>query len=209
MKIITRWPQDNSNVKIHSFEWEICKIGKLAKLTIFRQGRGVRKLQFFLLSGKPSKVMKIITRWPQDNSTVKMQNLESRKNWPFRQVYSHRKLQYFRLSEKTPKMMKIITRWPQDNSNVKIHSFGWEICKIGKVAKNAFFDRSAVIENFNFFDFLESLWKWWKSSSVDYRTTKMKTKILIWRRNMQNWEISKIDNFSTGPWCSKTSIFST
>ena len=111
--------------------------------------------------------MKIITRWPpQDNSTVKMQNLESRKNWPFRQVYSHRKLQYFRLSEKTPKMMKIITRWPQDNSNVKIHSFGWEICKIGKVAKIAFFDRSAVIEIFNFFDFLESLWKGWKSSPV-------------------------------------------
>ena len=56
------------------FYWyggEICKIVKLAKWTLFRQGQSGQKLQFFRLYGKPSKMMKIITRWLQDHSNVK------------------------------------------------------------------------------------------------------------------------------------------
>ena len=70
MKITTRWPLDTWNVNICSFGWEICKTVKCPKLTFFSQVRGHEKLQFFRLSEKAFKMMKITTRWPQDTWNV-------------------------------------------------------------------------------------------------------------------------------------------
>ena len=182
----------------------------------FSQVRGHENLQIFRLSGKSFKMMKITTRWPLDTWNVNicsfgvrnMQNYEMPKIDIFSQVRGHEKLQFFRLSEKAFKMMKITTSWPQDTWNVNICSFGWEICKTVKCPKMTIFRRSAVMKIFKFFDFLESLLKWWKSPPDDHRTLEMwifahlnEEYAKLW--NAQNW------HFFAGPRSWKTSIFST
>ena len=68
------------------------------------------------------------------------------------------------------------------------------------------FPRSAVGENFNFFDFLKSFRKWRKSSYPHSRTTKIYTNSLIW---MENGHMSDLTpKSSPGPRWAKTSIFS-
>ena len=95
--------------------------------------------------------------------------------------------------------MKITTRWPLDTSNVNICSFGWEICKTVKCPKLTFFCRSAVMKIFKFFDFLESLLKWWKSPPHDHWTLEMwifahlvEKYAKLW--NAQNWHF--FDSFA-------------
>ena len=102
-----------------------------------------------------------------------MQNCKMPKIDIFSQVRGHEKLQFFRLSEKAFKMMKITTRWLLDTWNVNICSFGWEICKTVKCPKMTIFRRSAVMKIFKFFDFLESLLKWWNSPPDDHWTLEM------------------------------------
>ena len=65
IKITPSWPQNTCNVNICSFGWEICEVVKCAKMTIFRRS-AVMKVFIFLLSVNSSKMMKIITRSPQD-----------------------------------------------------------------------------------------------------------------------------------------------
>ena len=137
-----------------------------------------------------------------------MQNCEMPKIDIFSQVHGHEKLQFFRLSEKAFKVMKITTSLPQDTWNVNICSFGWEICKTVKCQKMTIFRRSAVMKIFKFFDFLESLLKWWKSPPDDHWTLEMwifahlvEKYAKLW--NAQNW------HFFAGPRSWKTSIFST
>ena len=148
MKTTTSWPQDPWNVHICWFGWEICKNVKCPKMTFFSQVRGHENLQIFRLSGKPFK------------------------------------------------MMKITTSWPQDPWNVHICWFGWEICKNVKSPKMTICRRSAVIKIFKFFDFLESLWKWWKPPPVDHRTLEMcifadlgEKYAKMW--NAQKWHFSR------------------
>ena len=137
-----------------------------------------------------------------------MQNCEMPKIDISSQVCGHENLQFFRLSGKAFKMMKITTSWPQDTWNVNICSFGWEICENVKCPKMTIFRWSAVMKIFNFFDFLESLLKWWKSPPDDHRTLEMwmfahldEKYGKLW--NAQNW------HFFAGPRSWKTSIFST
>ena len=137
-----------------------------------------------------------------------MQNCEMPKIDIFLQVRGHENLQIFRLSGKSFKMMKITTRWPLDTWNVNICSFGWEICKTVKCPKLTFFCRSAVMKIFKFFDFLESLLKWWKSPPDDHWTLEMwifahlgEKYAKLW--NAQNW------HFFAGPRSWKSSNFST
>ena len=66
MKVTSSSPQDPWNVHICWFGWEICKNVKCPKMTFFSQVRGHENLQIFRLSGKPFKMMKITTSWPQD-----------------------------------------------------------------------------------------------------------------------------------------------
>ena len=70
MKTTTSWPQDTWKVNICSFGWEISENVKCPKMTIFSQVCGHEKLQFFWLSGKSLKLMKITTSWPQDTWNV-------------------------------------------------------------------------------------------------------------------------------------------
>ena len=157
----------------------------------FLQVRGHENLQIFRLSGKSFKMMKITTRWPLDTWNVNIcsfgweicKTVKCPKLTFFSQVRGHEKLQFFRLSEKAFKMMKITTSWPQDTWNVNICSFGWEICKTVKCPKMTIFRRSAVMKIFKFFDFLESLLKWWKSPPDDHWTLEM------WI--FAHWEICK------------------
>ena len=137
-----------------------------------------------------------------------MQNCEMPKIDIFLQVRGHENLQIFRLSGKSFKMMKITTRWPLDTWNVNICSFGWEIYKTVKWLKLTFFCRSAVMKIFKFFDFLESLLKWWKSPPDDHWTLEMwifarlgEKFAKLW--NAQNW------HFFAGPRSWKSSNFST
>ena len=137
-----------------------------------------------------------------------MQNCEMPKIDISSQVRGHENLQFFRLSGKAFKIMKITTSWPQDTWNVNICSFGWEICENVKCPKMTIFRRSAVMKIFNFFDFLESLLKWWKSPPDDHRTLEMwifahldEKYAKLW--NAQNW------HFFAGPRSWKSSIFST
>ena len=176
---------------------------KLAKIAIFSQVRGHRNLQFFWFSGKPLKIKESIPTWHQDNWNVKIHSfggkicrtLKLAKIAIFSQVRGHRNLQFFWFSGKPLKIKESIPTWHQDNWNVKIHSFGGKICRTLKLAKLQFFRRSAVIEIFNFFDFLESLWKSRKASYLTSGQLKCKNS-LIWGQNMQNTEISKIAIFS-------------
>ena len=137
-----------------------------------------------------------------------MQNCEMPKTDIFLQVRGHENLQIFRLSGKSFKMMKITTRWTPDTWNVNICSFGWEICKTVKCPKLTFFCRSAVMKIFKFFDFLESLLKWWKSPSDEHWTLEMWIFACLGEKysklwNVQNW------HFFAGPRSWKSSNFST
>ena len=76
MKNTTTWPLDTWNVNIYPFGWEICKCVKLAKMTLFRQVCGHENLHFFWLSGKPFKLMKNTTTWPQDTWNVNIYPFE-------------------------------------------------------------------------------------------------------------------------------------
>ena len=126
MKITTCSPQDPWNVHICWFGWEICKNVKCPKMTFFSQVRGHKNLQIFRLSGKPFKMMKITTSWPQDPWNVHIcwfgweicKNVKCPKTTFFSEVSSHENLQIFRLSGKPLKMMKTTTSWPQDPWNV-------------------------------------------------------------------------------------------
>ena len=137
---------------------------EMSKNHIFLQVRGHRKLQFFWISQKPLKWLEIIIIWHQDTSNVIIhsfgckicKSVKMSKNHIFLQVRGHRKLQFFWISQKPLKWLEIIIIWHQDTSNVIIHSFGCKICKSVKCPKITFFSRSAVIENFNFFEFLKS-----------------------------------------------------
>ena len=70
MKSTTSWPQDTWNVNICSFGREICKNVKCPKMTIFRRSAIMKIFNFFRLSGKPLKMMKSTTSWPQDTWNV-------------------------------------------------------------------------------------------------------------------------------------------
>ena len=161
MKNTTTWPQDTWNVNIYPFGWEICKNVKLAKMTLFWQVLGHENLQFFWLSGKPFKLMKNTTTWPQDTWNVNLypfgweicKNVKLAKMTLSRQVRGHENLQFFRFSGKPFKLMKNTTTWPQVTWNVNLYPFGWEILKNVKLAK--IFDRSAVMKIFN----ISTLWK--------------------------------------------------
>ena len=189
---------------------------EMPKIDIFLQVRGHENLQIFRLSGKSFKMMKITTRWPLDTWNVNIcsfgweicKTVKCPKLTFFLQVRGHGNLQIFRLSGKSFKMMKITTRWPLDTWNVNICSFGWEICKTVKCPKLTFFCRSAVMKIFKFFDFLESLLKWWKSPPHDHWTLEMwifahlgEKYAKLW--NAQNW------HFFAGPRSWKSSNFST
>ena len=179
-KIATRWPLDTWNVNICSFGWEICKTVKCPKLTFFRRFSFMKNFNSF-------DFLKRLLKWwkspPDHHWTLEMwifAHLVEKyaKQWIpkidiFSQVRGHEKLQSFRLSEKPFKMMKITTSWPQDTWNVNICSFGWEICKTVKCPKMTIFRRSAVMKIFKFFDFLESLLKWWNSPPDDHWTLEM------------------------------------
>ena len=117
-------------------------------------------------------------------------------------------LQFFRLSGKPLKMMEITPSWPQDTWNVNIWPFGWEICKNVKCPKMTIFRRSAVMKIFNFFDFLESLLKWWKSPPVDHRTLEMYIFVHLDEKYAKMWNAQKWQFFA-GPRSWKSSIFST
>ena len=159
MKNTTTWPQVTWNVNIYPFGWEICKNVKLAKMTLFRQVRGHENLQFFRLSGKPFKLMKNTTTWPQDTLNVNIypfgweicKIVKLAKMTLFRQVRGHENLQFFWLSGKPFKLMKNTTTWPQDTWNVNIYPFGWEICKNVKLAKMTLLRQFRGHENLQFF----------------------------------------------------------
>ena len=215
MKITTSWPQDTWNVNICSFGWEICKTVKCPKMTIFCRSAVMKIFKFF-------DFLESLLKWwkspPDDYWTLEMwifahlvekyAKLWNAQNWHFSQVRGHEKLQFFRLSEKAFKLMKITTSWPQDTWNVNICSFGWEICKTVKCPKMTIFRRSAVMKIFKFFDFLESLLKWWKSPPDDHWTLEMWIFAHLFEKyaklwNAQNW------HFFAGPRSWKSSIFST
>ena len=159
MKNTTTWPQDTWNVNIYPFGWEICKNVKLAKMTLFRQVHGHENPQFFRLSGKPFKLMKNTTTWPQDTWNVNIypfgweicKNVKLAKMTLFWQGCGHENLQFFWLSGKPFKLIKNTTTWPQDTWNVNIYTFGWEICKIVKLAKMTLFRQVRGHENLQFF----------------------------------------------------------
>ena len=158
MKTTTSWPQDPWNVHICWFGWEICKNVKCPKMTFFSQVRGHENLQIFRLSGKPFKMMKITTSWPQDPWNVHIcwfgweicKNVKCPKMTICRRS-AVMKIQIFRLSGKPLKMMKTTTSWPQDPWNVHICWFGWEICKNVKCPKMTFFSQVRGHENLQIF----------------------------------------------------------
>ena len=195
MKITTSWPQDTWNVNICSFGWEICKTVKWPKMTFFRRSAVMKNFNFFdflkrLLkwwkspqffagprSWKSSNFsLESLLKWwkspPDDHWTLEMwifahweicKTVKCPKLTFFRRFSFMKNFNSFDFLQKTFKMMKITTSWPQDTWNVNICSFGWEICKTVKCPKMTIFRRSAVMKIFKFFDFLESLLKWWKS----------------------------------------------
>ena len=105
---------------------------------------------FFRLSGKPFKMMKNTTTWPQGTWNVNIytlgwkvcKNVQLAKMTLFRQVRRHENLQFFLLSGKRFKMMKNTTTWPQDTWNVNIFSFGWENMQKCEISKNDTFSTS-------------------------------------------------------------------
>ena len=147
MKNTTTWPLDSWNVNIYPFGWEICKNVKLAKWHFLDRSTVMKIFNFFWLSGKPFKLMKNTTTWPQDTWNVNIyifgweicKNVKLAKMTLFRQVRGHENLQFFRLAGKPFKLMKNTTTWPQDTWNVNIYPFGWEICKNVKLAKMTLF----------------------------------------------------------------------
>ena len=85
---------------------------------------------------------------------------------------------------------------------------GEKYVKMWNAQKWLFSRKSAVMKIFKFFDFLESLLKWWKSPPVDHRTLKMcifadlgEKYAIMW--NAQKWQFVagqrswKSLNFST------------
>ena len=161
MKTTISWQQDPWNVHICWFGWEICKNVKCPKMTFFSQVRGHENLQIFRFSGKPLKMMKIATSWPQDPCNVhicwfvweKCKNVKCPKMTFSSQVRSHENLQIFRLCGKPLKMMKTTTSWQQDPWNVHICWFGWEICKNVKCPNMTFFSQVRGHENLQIFLF--------------------------------------------------------
>ena len=216
MKITTRWPLDTWNVNICSFGWEICKTVKCPKLTFFRRSAVMKNFNFF-------DFLKRLLKWwkspPVDHRTLEMwifahlgekyAKLWNAQKWQFfAGPRSWKIFKFFRLSGKSFKMMKITTRWTLDTWNVNICSFGWEICKTVKCPKLTFFRRSAVMKNFNFFDFLKRLLKWWKSPPVDHRTLEMWIFAHFGEKYAKLWNAQKWQFFA-GPRAWKSSNFST
>ena len=179
MKITTSWPQDTWNVNICSFGWEICKTVKCPKMTIFRRSAGMKIFKFF-------DFLESLLKW-----------------W---------KSPHFFAGPRSWKSSIFSTfwkgRWPLDTWNVNICSFGWEICKTVKCPKLKFFSRSAVMKNFNFFDFLKRLLKWWKSLPVDHRTLEMWIFAHLGEKYAKLWNAQKWQFFA-GPRSWKSSNFST
>ena len=134
---------------------------------------------------------------------AKMWNAQKRH---FFQVRGHENLQNFSFSGKPFKMMKITTSWPQDTWNVNIWPFEWEICRTVKCPKMTFFHRSAVMKNFNFFDFLKKLLKWWKLSPIDHRTLEMWIFVHLGEKYAKMWNAQK-RHFFAGPRSWKSSKF--
>ena len=214
MKITTSWPQDTWNVNICSFGREICKTVKCPKMTIFRRSAVMKIFKFF-------DFLESLLKWwkspPDDHWTLEMwifahwemcKTVKCPKLTFFRRFSFMKNFNSFDFLQNTFKMMKITTSWPQDTWNVNICSFGWEICKTVKCPKMTIFRRSAVMKIFKFFDFLESLLKWWKSPPDDHWTLEMwifahlfEEYAKLW--NAQNW------HFFAGPRSWKSSIFST
>ena len=100
---------------------------------------------------------------------------------------------------------------PDDHWTLEMWIFAhlvWEICKIMKCLKLKFFSRSAVMKNFNFFDFLKRLLKWWKSLPVDHRTLEMWIFAHLGEKYAKLWNAQKWQFFA-GPRSWKSSNFST
>ena len=69
-----------------------------------------------------------------------------------------------------------------------------------------FFHRSAVMKNFNFFDFLKKLLKWWKLSPIDHRTLEMWIFVHLGEKYAKMWNAQK-RHFFAGPRSWKSSKF--
>ena len=102
--------------------------------------------------------------------------------------------------------MKITTSWPEDPWNVYICWFGWEIRQNVKCRKMTICRRFAVMKILKFFDFLESLLKWWKSPPVDHRTLEMCIFADLGEKYAKMWNAQKWQ-FVAGPQYWKSSNF--
>ena len=189
---------------------------EMPKIDIFSQVRGHEKLQFFRLSEKAFKMMKITTSWPQDTWNVNTcsfrweicKTVKCPKMTIFRRSAGMKIFKFFDFLESLLKWWKSPPDELLDTWNVNICSFGWEICKTVKCPKLKFFRRSAVMKNFNFFDFLKRLLKWWKSPPVDHRTLEMWIFAHLGEKYAKLWNAQKWQFFA-GPRSWKSSNFST
>ena len=138
---------------------------EISKNDTFSTGLCHENLQFFRLSGKPFKLMKNTTTWPQDTWNVNIypfgweicKNVKLEKNDTFSTgPRTWKSSFFFQLSGKPFKLMKNTTTWPQDTWNVNIYPFGWEICKNVKLDKMTLFQQVRGHENLQFFS---TFWK--------------------------------------------------
>ena len=132
---------------------------------------------FFRFFEKFSKMKNILIFSLQDKLNIQIHSFGWKMgtwvNWAKKlpQIRGGRKLQFFRFFES-------FRKWRKSSYS---HSRTTKIYKFthldGKWAdewiETKKFPRSAVGENFNFFDFLKSFWKWRKSSYSHSRTTKI------------------------------------
>ena len=180
------------------------------------QVSGHENLQIFRFSGKPLKMMKITTSWPQDPFNVhicwfvweKCKNVKCPKMTFSSQVRCHENLQIFRLSGKPLKWWKSP---PVDNRTLEMCIFadlGEKYAKMWNAQIWHFSHRSADMKIFKFLIF----WKAFKNDENHHQLTTGPLKfayLLIWVRNMQKCEMPKNDIFLAGPWSWKSSNFST
>ena len=217
MKITTSWQQDPWNVHICWFGWEICKNVKCPNMTFFSQVHGHENLQIFLFSGKPLKMMKTTTSWPQDPWNLHIcwfgweicKNAKCPKMTFFSQVHGHENLQIFRLSGKPLKNDENhhqLTTGPLKCAYLLIwvrNMQKWEMPK-----NDIFLAGPRSWKSSIFFDFLESLLKWWKSPPVDHRTLEMCIFADLGEKYAKMWNAQKCQ-FVASPRSWKSSNFST
>ena len=202
----TSWPQDPWNVHICWFGWEICKNVKCPKMTFFSQVRSHENVQIFRLSGKPLKMMKITTSWPQDPWNVHIcwfgweicKNVKCPKMTICCRSAVMKILKFFDFLESFWKWWKPP---PVDHRTLEMCIFadlGEKYAKMCNAQIWLFVAGPRWWKSSNFSTF----WKAFKNDGNHHQLTTGPLKCaysLIWVRNMQKCEMPKSDIFLAGP----------